>query len=583
MFEHHVFGSQEFLTHLRGELRGWAESRARRHAMYAQQAAPTSSAATMQAIAAPRSAPPATGPTGGYVLVCYRHEQGQDVPVYAPAADIPVAAAPANTPPSGDGVSSPEAAPHVASGPASPRPEVSPPEKPTATTAPPTFSAQSVETSSPPRPSPKQAPMLDLSRPTPPPLIRTSEEKAETIERLLAQHRADMEAAEARHTTAVQGILAAAEARHKAGVQELLAGHCSDMEAAEARQTAAVQSALAEHRQSISDLIAPCLAPAAEQARPDADAHAFAQLRELLAEQAGVMKDEHGRTTGAIRDITEMIASLGETVNTFVVAVAEQKAPMFSAPPRRTQTQGDGAAQNTPRVLTPMFPRSGQSTPATAPAASRAPAPAAREHTPVHSQPAVALRDPATNTATPETTPVIHEATLATARPSQAAPASRDPAPNVGATASVTSSTPAPAVQEAAPATAEPSQPVAASHGPAPAAPSPPPPDVAPARPLTVVRDPEPIRGAPPPTVRRTTPAAAMASTPTRAGVSSLTASLMHIFASGPSVTASASPTPRQRREEAEARERDHIHDLVDDTPDEELEDVKDESEAPDA
>jgi hypothetical protein len=141
-----------------------------------------------------------------------------------------------------------------------------------------------------------------------------------------------MEAAEARHATAVQGILAghrsdmeAAEARHKAAVQEMLAGHRSDMEAAEARQTAAVQSALAEHMRSISDQIASRREPVAEQARPDADAQAFAQLRELLTEQAGVMKDEHARTTGAIRDITEMIASLGETVNRFVVAVAEQK------------------------------------------------------------------------------------------------------------------------------------------------------------------------------------------------------------------------------------------------------------------
>jgi hypothetical protein len=54
----------------------------------------------------------------------------------------------------------------------------------------------------------------------------------------------------------------------------------------------------------------------------------------------------------------------------------------------------------------------------------------------------------------------------------------------------------------------------------------------------------------------------------------------MSIFASGPQVTASASPTPRQRREAEEARKRDSIHDLVDDTPDEELKDVQDEGEA---
>jgi hypothetical protein len=93
----------------------------------------------------------------------------------------------------------------------------------------------------------------------------------------------------------------AAEARHKTAVQEILAGHRSDMEAAEARQSAAVQSALAEHMRSISELIASRCEPATEQMRPDADdAQAFAQLRELLAEQARVMKDEHDRTT--IRD-----------------------------------------------------------------------------------------------------------------------------------------------------------------------------------------------------------------------------------------------------------------------------------------
>ena len=547
MFEHHIFGSQEFLTHLRGNLLGWQESRARRRAMYAQQAAPASSAATMQAVNTPRPAPTGhtPGPTDGLVLVCYRHEQGQFVPVYAYAADIPVVATPASAPPAGDVARGPESAPPAASEPASPPPAASPANPAATVVPPPNFSAESVEASAPPRPSARQAPMIDLPPPTRPPLMRASEEKTEAIEQLLAAHRADMEAAEARHTTAVQGILAghrsdmeAAEARHKTAVQEILAGHRSDMEAAEARQSAAVQSALAEHRQSISELIASRREPATEQMRPDADAQAFAQLRELLAEQAGVMKDEHDRTTSAIRDIAEMIANLGAIVSGVAVAVAEQKTPTFPPLPRRAQAQGEGA----------------QCPPKAAPAAVATPAPAPA----VRSQPATTPSVTASNTG-PATATVV---------PSQpAAAASRDPAQNAGI-----SPEPAPAVQHPAPATAVPAQPAAAHQAPAPATPSPSPQGAAPARPLTVVRDSEPIRGAPPPTVHRT---------PARTGATSLTASLMHLFASGPQVTASASPTPRQRREEEEARERGHIYDLVDDVPDDELEDVQDEGEAP--
>ena len=579
MFEHHIFGSQEFLTHLRGNLLGWQESRARRRAMYAQQAAPASSAATMQTVTTPRPAPAGhtPGPTDGLVLVCYRHEQGQFVPVYAHVADIPVVEPPASAPPAGDSARGPEAAPPAASEPASPPPAASPANPAATVVPPPNFSAESVEASAPHRPSARQAPMIDLPPPTRPPLMRASEEKAEAIEQLLAAHRADMQAAEARHTTAVQGILAghrsdmeAAEARHKTAVQEILAGHRSDMEAAEARQSAAVQSALEEHRQSISELIASRREPVAEQVRPDADALAFAQLRELLAEQADVMKDEHDRTTSAIRDIAEMIANLGAIVSGVAVAVAEQKTPTFPPLPRRAQAQGEGA-QRPPKAAPPAV-------------ATPAPALAARERIPAHcatpmsavvqparSQPATTLSVTAPNTGPATATVVPSQPAAAVSRdptqkepaPAAAVPSQPEAAVQSSAQATPVPAQPAPAVQHPAPATTVPSQPAAAPQAPAPATPSPPTQGAAPARPLTVVRNSEPIHR-----------------TPARTGATSLTASLMHLFASGPQVTASASPTPRQRREEEEARERGHIHDLVDDVPDDELEDVQDEGEA---
>lgn len=577
MFAHHIFGSRDFLERLRGNVVDWNESRHKRRAMYAQQAAPATSAATMQAVNAPRAAPAGhnPAPTDGLVLVCYRHEQGQFVPVYAHAADIAGAVTPASAPPAGDGARASEAAPpSTASEPASPPPAASPANPAAASVPPPNFSAESVEASAPPRQPARQAPMIDLPPPARPPFLRASEEKTEAIEQLLAAHRADMEAAETRHTTAVQGILAghrsdmeAAETRHKTAVQELLAGHRSDMQAAEARQSAAVQSALAEHRQSISELIASRREPAAEPVKPDADALAFAQLRALLAEQASVMKDEHDRTAGAIRGITEMIDNLGATVSSLLLAVVEQKTPTFP-PPRRVQAQSEGDQR------TPM--------PRVAPAVTTpAPAPAPRERMsavapPARSQPATTPSVTAQNAgASPEPAPAVLHPAPSPAVPTQPAAAVPDSAP-----AAAVPTQPAATAQDSAPSPVVPTQPAAAPQAPAPATASLPSQGAAPARSLTVVRDPEPIRGTPPPTVHRT-PAAALSSTPARTGPTTLMASLMHLYASGPQVTASASPTPRQRREAEEARERDHIRDLVDDVPDDELADVQDEGEAP--
>ncbi|MBL9102750.1 MAG: hypothetical protein JNL82_17520 [Myxococcales bacterium] len=604
MFENHFFGSRDFLEQLRGNVLDWNESRLRRRAMYAKQAAPASSAATMQAVHAPRAAPAGhtPGPTDGLVLVCYRHEQGQFVPVYAHAADIQAAASPTSAPPAGDCARGPEAAPPAAAEPASPPPEAAP-AKVTTAVPPPDFSAESVKASSPPQQLARQAPMIDLPPPERPPLMRASEEKAEEIERLLAAHRTAMEAAEARHTTAVQGILAghrsdmeAAETRHKTAVQEIL-------EALEARQSAAVKSALTEHMQSISELIASRLKPAVEPARPDADALAFAQLRALLTEQAGVMKDEHDKTTSALRDIGEVIANLGAIVSGVSVAVAEQRTPTFP-PPRRTQAQGEGA-QHTPMpkaaspvVTTPTPPPSERipahgttsilavaqpprlqpaatpsvtaptTGPATASAVPAQPAPveASAPATPALAQPTPAVQ-PTPEIAVPAP-PVTAVQPASTVMPTQSTPAPTAAPVTTTPTQPEAQPTPAPT---AAPVTTAPPQPAATPQASSPATPSPPPQVATPTRPLTVVRESEPIRGAPPP-VHRTTSA--------RTSPSSVTASLEHIFATGPQVTASASPTPRQRREAEEARERDHIRDLVDDVPDDELADVQDEDEA---
>lgn len=539
MFNHAFLGSPDFLERLQGTLCGFQEFRARRYA--AQHAAYASPVATMHAAPGPRSAPMQSPPGGGGVLLCYQQVQGRLVPVYASPDDLPGATAHGGAP-TPEAPPRPEPASHGVAAPASPPPAApsgGPPERTPPVSAanseartpvvapvePPDFSAQAVQASVPPRTAPtrpassERAPAaLNLAPPTPPPIVRPTEEKTDTIERILAQHRTDMEAA---------------EARHAAAVQELHAQHRAEMEAAEARHAAGLQGALADCRQMVSELLAQHREALGQQQRPGADdAQAFAELRELLAEQARVMRGEHDNNARLTSDLLEMINNLGETVNHLAVAVAERKAPPFAPPPSRSPVPNHDALRKPgPAMTIPM------------PSTVAPPAPAAHVH-----EPTTAPRA-ATTTATVQ-----------------------DPGPAPAAAQAGAEAPP--------PASAKPVPPNAESPATSPV-PSPAAHDAAPTRSLTVVRDSEPIRRTATPAVRHPAPSAVLSSAPARACATSLSASLMSIFASSPPATASASMTARQQKAAEEAREREHIYDVVDDVTDEELEDMQTESGAP--
>ena len=519
MFNHAFLGSPDFLERLQGTLCGFQEIRARRLA--AQHAAYAAPVATMHAAPGPRSAPMQSPPGGGRVLLCYQHVQGRLVPVYASPDDLPGAATHGSAPTPEPGPPRPEPASHGVTAPTSPPPAApsgGPPERtPPVSNAeartpvePPDFSAQAVQASVPPRTSPtkpqspERAPAsLNLAPPTPPPIVRPTEEKTDTIERILAQHRTDMEAA---------------EARHAAAMQDLHTQHRTEMEAAETRHTARLRGAFAECWHMVSELLAQHQEALGQQPRPGADdAQAFAELRELLAEQARVMQGEHDNNIRLTSDLLEMINNLGETVNYLAVAVAERKAAPCAPPPERLPVSDHDA----PSTVRPS------------------PAPAARG---------------------PEPTTAPRVATTTATAP--------DPGPAPAAADAGAEALP-PASAKSAPPNAEPP---ATSPVPPPAAH-----DAAPTRSLTVVQDSEPIQRVAPPAVRHTV----LSSAPARACATSVSASLMSLFASSPPATASASMTARQRKAAEEARERDHIYDVVGDVTDEELEDMQTESEAP--
>lgn len=337
MFGPDYFGSHDFLERLRGGICGWQDHRARRRAAQTHHAAPVSGPppATMHSGSAPAAGPP---PAGSPVLVCFHAVRGRLVPVFGDPAEFAGATGQADET---------QQAPPVATAPPSPASQVAPPSPPRpapasagpqehtaqgarnapTTVEPPDFSVQAVQASAssrsaqPARPPSSERPgpatVLNLSPPTPPSLVRT-DEQAVTVERVLAQHR-------------------------------------TEMEASEARQVAALRDVLAEHRQSLADLLAQHREALREQAEAGTDdAQAFAQLRELLTEQARIMQDEHGRTADANADLAGMIAGLGETVNRLAVAVAERRAPSFGPPPRRTQGPGQETAPVT--APTPAVP-----------------------------------------------------------------------------------------------------------------------------------------------------------------------------------------------------------------------------------
>jgi len=166
-------------------------------------------------------------------------------------------------------------------------------------------------------------------------------------------------------------------------------------------------------------------------------------------------------------------------------------------------------------------------------------------------------------------------------------PAARGPEPIMASRAASTTATgqnpePAPAATQAGvaaptPVSAKSAAPNAESPATSPV-PLPAAHDAAPPRSLTVVRDAEPTRRAPTPAVRHTAP---LLSAPARACATPVSASLMSLFATPSPATASALMTPRQRKAAEEARERHHIHDVVSDIADEDLEDTRIESEVP--
>ena len=583
MFQNPVFGSQEFFERFQRGLLGWHEHRVRRRAAYAPRDMPAPAPPV-----GPATAPAATaGPVSGAVLVGYQQVQGRNIPVYMNSADLAMAtmqaaaptadaSPPPHAPPS-PAAAAPSSAPTAPASPPpatpSPAAPASPSPAPPSASAvkPPGFSAEEVEASAPPRaPSVRQGATLDLPPPTLRSLARGPEERADELERILAQHRTEMETAETRHTTTVQGILTqhrtemeAVKARHVATIEGTLAQHRAEMEAAEVRHATAAQAASVEQQRVLAELLAQHREAMREQTRPAADtARAFAELRELLADQARVMKDEHDRTAEANHALAEMITNLGEIVNGFGALMAERAAPSFPVPVRRPQVVGESAAPQQPAAapsskLTASVLRPNLTT--WKPSACA----------PVTTEPEL-VAAPATTAALAPEDPQTYDtapAEAAALAPSTPPPAAQVSAPASGASPPQPVATPAPSASPPAapPASgASPPQPAAA---PAPSAPSPTAQVAAPARPLAVVHDAETTRGTPPP-ARRTVLSTLETASHATASVASVSMSLLSLLATPPPVTASASMTPAQRRAAEEARQLAHIHDSIADDED---------------
>lgn len=290
-------------------LTGWQSIRARRRTRYSPPPPAASPSPPVSMHSPPVGAPPAPGPA---TVIAFRKFGDRIVPIFGDPAEFAEATAHA----SANGAPNPsEARAAEAPAPQAPpraAPDASSEQRSQPTPPPPDFTPQGVEASA-PRRSPAVPPTLDLPPPTPPPLVRV-DEQAVTLERVLADHRAQLisqtEAQQAQHAATMEAILAEhrraqaqADHEHRQQLGELLAKHCEEVRT--------VAEMTGEHGQ------------------------ALVNLRELLAEQANAMQAEHARIGDKIESIVDMVGMVGETVHHIAAAALQPKASPFGLLPTR--------------------------------------------------------------------------------------------------------------------------------------------------------------------------------------------------------------------------------------------------------
>ena len=296
-------------------LTGWQSIRARRRTRYSPPPPAASPSPPVSMHSPPVGAPPGPGPAAPEraTVIAYRKLGDRIVPIFGDPAESDAAQASANGAPSSEARAAetpapqtpPQAAPDATS-------ESSAPKRSPQTPPPPDFTPQAVEASS-PRRGPAVPPTLDLPPPTPPSLVR-ADEQAVTLERVLADHRAQLisqtEAQQAQHAATMEAILAEhrraqaqADHEHRQQLGELLAKHCEEVRT--------VAEMTGEHGQ------------------------ALVNLRELLAEQANAMQAEHARIGDKIESIVDMVGMVGETVHHIAAAALQPKASPFGLLPTR--------------------------------------------------------------------------------------------------------------------------------------------------------------------------------------------------------------------------------------------------------
>lgn len=291
------------LVGLHDMLTGWQSIRDRRRTRHVYDAAPNEPPA-----ASMHTAPVSEVPPDPRTVVGYRKLGDRMVPIYGDPAEAPEPAAEPSR--AQEPSSECEVPPQAASPRGGPPPETTmhsqqPPP-------PPDFTPATVAASAPPRPT--SAPLtLDLPPPTPPSLVRTDEQAA-MLERVLAEHRAEL----ARQSAAQQ-------AQHAAVMQAILAEH-----------RLAQAEADSQHRQHLADLLAHRLGePQGASAIMDEHNQAVVQLRELLAEQASAQHAEHARVGSKIEAITDLVSIVGETVHRIAAAAFLPQPPPPPPPPEQ--------------------------------------------------------------------------------------------------------------------------------------------------------------------------------------------------------------------------------------------------------
>ena len=337
---------RQTLVSLHDMLTGWQSIRDRRRMRHADYPAPEGGPPAASMHTAPVSGTP---PTPGSTVIGYHKLGDRIVPIYGDPTEAPEPAANATQPSRDSEVPTPSVSPPSAATSPGGAPEAVPQEATLPSQhmppPPPDFTPAAVAASAPPR-TMSAPPVLDLPPPTPPLLVRTDEQAA-MLERVLAEHRAEL----ARQNDAQQ-------AQHAAVMHAILAQH-----------RLAQAEADAQHRQQLADLLARHQ-DERQVASETMGEHglAVAQLREVLAEQASAQHAEHVRIGDKIEAITDIVGMVGETVHR-VAAAAFSPPP---SPPSQAAKPHPSAESTNPRPLPPPT----VAAPTTAPADLRTAEPA---------------------------------------------------------------------------------------------------------------------------------------------------------------------------------------------------------------